>query len=68
MFGTRDNQRMLYLGKTLKILIAMAGIIQVILHSIQQDMVVYFPTELLNVITLYLLRTEKWPVAAFLNL
>lgn len=59
---------MLDLGKTSKVLMAMGGITLVVLHFIQQETLVYFPTELLTIITSYLLRTEKLPVAAFLNL
>lgn len=59
---------MLDFGKASKVLMAMVGIILVVLYFIQQEILVYFPTELLNIITSYLLRTEKLPVAAFLKL
>lgn len=42
---------MLDLGKTFKVLMAVVGIIQVVPYSTQQELLVYFPTELLNIIT-----------------
>lgn len=55
---------MLDLGMTFNVLMAMVDIIKVVLHSIQEEILIYFSTELLNIIISYLLRLEKLPVAA----